>query len=82
MNPRASGKTQGDSPVTDMLVFGLGGGDRVVVRPSGTEPKLKVYIEAVEDVRDGDLAVARRCAHDRRHGIAEAMRPMVVAQLS
>ncbi len=69
-------------PVTDMLVFGLGGGDRVVVRPSGTEPKLKVYVEAVEDVRDGDLAAARRRGHDRRHGIAEAMRPMVVAQLS
>jgi phosphomannomutase len=32
---------------------------RVVVRPSGTEPKLKAYLEVVEPVRDGDLPAAR-----------------------
>ena len=32
---------------------------RVVVRPSGTEPKLKAYLEVVEPVTDGDVATAR-----------------------
>ncbi|GAA1734731.1 phospho-sugar mutase [Luedemannella helvata] len=32
---------------------------RVVVRPSGTEPKLKAYLEVVEPVVDGDVAAAR-----------------------
>ncbi|MGH2603155.1 MAG: phospho-sugar mutase, partial [Dehalococcoidia bacterium] len=34
----------------------------VVVRPSGTEPKLKAYLEIVEPVADGDLASARERA--------------------
>ena len=32
---------------------------RVVVRPSGTEPKLKAYLEVVEPVTEGDVATAR-----------------------
>jgi phosphomannomutase len=32
---------------------------RVVIRPSGTEPKLKAYLEVVEPVTDGDLTAAR-----------------------
>ncbi|MBM7492440.1 phosphomannomutase [Micromonospora luteifusca] len=32
---------------------------RVVIRPSGTEPKLKAYLEVVEPVPDGDVAAAR-----------------------
>jgi phosphomannomutase len=35
---------------------------RVVVRPSGTEPKLKAYLEVVEPVGDGDVAAAREHA--------------------
>ena len=64
-------------PATDMLVFGLGGDDRVIVRPSGTEPKLKVYVETTEDVRGGDLGAARRRAQDRLGRISEAMRTLV-----
>lgn len=37
---------------------------RVIVRPSGTEPKLKCYLEVVEPVT-GDLAAARTLAADR-----------------
>ncbi|GHJ50706.1 hypothetical protein Nm8I071_00130 [Nonomuraea sp. TT08I-71] len=36
---------------------------RVVIRPSGTEPKLKAYLEVVEPVTDGDVPSARRRAH-------------------
>ncbi|MFI2709459.1 phospho-sugar mutase [Micromonospora sp. NPDC018662] len=35
---------------------------RVVIRPSGTEPKLKAYLEVVAPVTDGDVPAARRRA--------------------
>ncbi|WP_018786093.1 phospho-sugar mutase [Micromonospora sp. CNB394] len=35
---------------------------RVVIRPSGTEPKLKAYLEVVEPVRGGDVPAARQRA--------------------
>jgi phosphomannomutase len=40
-------------PPTDGLRFRLTGGSRVVIRPSGTEPKLKCYLEVVLPVEDG-----------------------------
>ena len=46
----------GELPPTDAIILRLGDGSRVMLRPSGTEPKLKVYFEAVEPVIDN-----RRC---------------------
>lgn len=46
-------------PPTDGLVMYLGHEIRVIVRPSGTEPKVKLYFEVVEAVHDGDVVAAR-----------------------
>jgi phosphomannomutase len=46
-------------PPAEGMRYRLDGGARVVVRPSGTEPKLKCYLEVVEPVPDGDVAAAR-----------------------
>ena len=48
--------------------------DRVIVRPSGTEPKLKVYLEAIEPVAgDDDLLPARGRAAERLTRVRAAM---------
>jgi len=54
-----------DLPATDGLRYLLADGGRVVVRPSGTEPKLKCYLEVVEPVDGGDLEAARAVAARR-----------------
>ena len=42
----------GSLPATDALKFLLADGRTVIVRPSGTEPKLKCYLQAVSDSED------------------------------
>ncbi len=46
-------------PPTDGLRFRLAEGGRVVVRPSGTEPKIKAYLEVVVPVEHEDVQAAR-----------------------
>jgi phosphomannomutase len=47
-------------PPADVLIWHAGSDARVMVRPSGTEPVLKLYAEAVRPVRSpGELAAAR-----------------------
>ena len=53
----------GRLPAADVLIWTVDGG-RVVVRPSGTEPKLKSYAEAIVPVA-GDLDAARAEARER-----------------
>ncbi|MGI2119937.1 phospho-sugar mutase [Shewanella oncorhynchi] len=43
-----------DLPPSDVLTYCLAGGARVIVRPSGTEPKIKCYYEVVETMVDTD----------------------------
>jgi len=50
----------GGLPKSDVLVFRLAGGQRVIMRPSGTEPKLKSYYEVRVTVgADEPLPAAR-----------------------
>jgi phosphomannomutase len=56
----------GGLPPTDGVRWFLADGCRVIVRPSGTEPKLKVYLEVVEPTPGAEgLAEARRVAAER-----------------
>jgi phosphomannomutase len=57
-------------PPTDALRYLTAAGSRVIVRPSGTEPKLKAYLEVV--VPDGDAGVADRRLRLLQEEIAEA----------
>lgn len=61
----------GDLPPTEGMRYRLEGDAWIVVRPSGTEPKLKAYAEVVEPVVEppsGSVAAARARAAD---GLAE-----------
>lgn len=44
-----------DLPVSDVLYFDLGGSSWVCIRPSGTEPKLKLYYSVVAQGKEGAL---------------------------
>jgi phosphomannomutase len=56
-------------PPSDILRYDLSGDARVIVRPSGTEPKVKVYIDTVADTP----AEAQRLVD----ALATAVRPLV-----
>ncbi|GAA0959287.1 phospho-sugar mutase [Actinocorallia libanotica] len=60
-------------PPTEGLRFRLAGGARVVIRPSGTEPKLKCYLEAVVPVEGDDVAAARQAAAADLEALRTAM---------
>ena len=49
-------------PPSDLLRFHLDDGGRVIVRPSGTEPKLKCYLDAVSEQGDGAARLAAAAA--------------------
>jgi phosphomannomutase len=47
-----------------VLRFALADGSRVAIRPSGTEPKIKAYLEVTEPP-GADLSTARAAAETR-----------------
>jgi phosphomannomutase len=63
-------------PGADVLIFWLPGG-RVVVRPSGTEPKTKCYIEITEPLAGRSLAAARDAAARRLAPVRAALRAVL-----
>ena len=56
-------------PAANVLIFGLEGGATVVVRPSGTEPKIKAYYTT----KGKDLAEAQA----QKDALAQAMKPLL-----
>ena len=61
-------------PPTEGLRYYLEDDSRIIVRPSGTEPKLKVYLEVVEPVgKRKKLGDARKAAAERLAAIRTAM---------
>ncbi|MEU9890451.1 phospho-sugar mutase [Sphaerisporangium sp. NPDC051011] len=59
-------------PPTDGLRYRLAGDARVVIRPSGTEPKLKCYLEIVTPV-ERDVASARARAAEELSSLKAAV---------
>jgi phosphoglucomutase len=53
----AQGVAQTGLPRSDVLYYELDGGAWVCVRPSGTEPKIKIYINAVTDSAEATRAL-------------------------
>ena len=62
-------------PAGDILRFWMRGGARVIVRPSGTEPKVKIYIDASSD--EGPAAERRRAAEAQVAALEEGMRSLI-----
>lgn len=64
-------ETTVDLPKSNVLQYYLEGADSVIVRPSGTEPKIKVYITSVSDTRAAAAEKADKIAKDmeKRLGI-------------
>jgi len=61
-------------PPSDMLIWELDGGHRICVRPSGTEPKLKLYLDVREPVRGEEpVAVAAERAAATLEALAGAL---------
>jgi phosphomannomutase len=66
----------GGLPPADVLTYRLAGA-RVVFRPSGTEPKLKAYLEVVEPTGSRSLAAARAAAASRLEPLRAAVTALV-----
>ena len=62
----------GDLPPTPGLRLWLADDSRIIVRPSGTEPKLKAYLLVVRPVTS-DLASTRRSADERLAALQSAI---------
>ncbi|CAN5268972.1 phospho-sugar mutase [soil metagenome] len=62
-------------PASDILRYQLDDGSRVIVRPSGTEPKVKVYIDASSD--DGTAAHRQAVAQGAVDRLESALRQLM-----
>ena len=62
------GSTIDDMPSSNVLVFWLTNQERIIVRPSGTEPKIKFYFEATCTIQDrADIVESKAALLQRLH---------------
>jgi phosphomannomutase len=64
-------------PPSDVLVMWLEGAARVVVRPSGTEPKLKAYLQVIVETDRESLPEMRLRAAEELDVLAEQMQRLL-----
>ena len=57
-------KTKIDLPKSNVLQYKMAGGNGLIVRPSGTEPKIKAYITAIGESRENALELADKLISD------------------
>ena len=57
-------QTKLDYPTSDVLFYELEGGAWACIRPSGTEPKVKVYVNAVTDSAEKSAALTQKLLDD------------------
>jgi phosphomannomutase len=70
----------GNLPATDAIVIHLSGNSevekaRAIIRPSGTEPKIKCYLEVV--VRNNDLLIARQISEKALQALVKDAAPLL-----
>ncbi len=71
-------KGEGGLPPSDVLIFKLAGGRRIIMRPSGTEPKLKSYYEVRVAVAGAEpIATARTRGLEELGKLRDAHQKMI-----
>jgi len=75
---RGTGAERLGLPPTEGLRLVAEDGTRVIIRPSGTEPKVKCYLEVIApldpDASDDDVTTARRAARERLDALKDELR--------
>jgi phosphomannomutase len=82
LDPPGDGLPEGVPVRSNVLTWWLADGSRVIARPSGTEPKLKVYLEAraaVSGEGAAGLAAARADAAARIEALKVAIQKAIDA---
>ena len=64
-------------PKSDVLRFWLKDGSKLIIRPSGTEPKVKIYAEVAEHNNKKQIDVAMQQADERLKHLIETFRAEV-----
>ena len=80
----ANGQTETlDFPQSDVLIYRLENNSRVIVRPSGTEPKLKCYYEVVETIQQREeFSAANRRGESSLSDLVDAHQESLAGVLS
>lgn len=66
-------------PPSDFLIYHLEGGNRLMVRPSGTEPKIKIYCGIIEE-RENSLEEGQKKAAENAKVLLEAFKSILLKE--